>query len=51
MGAGSLAAAAAGGRGDLYINLGVVVVAAMHNAVGDTVETVAERVVVTLIAS
>lgn len=51
-GAGSLAAATAGGRGNLYINLRVVVVvAAVHNTVGDTVETVAERVVVTLAGS
>lgn len=49
---GSLAAATAGGRGDLYINLGVVVVVAtVHNAVGGTVKTVAERVVVTLTES
>lgn len=52
LGTGSLAAATAGGRGDLYINLGVVVVVtAVHNAVGDTVETVAERVVVTWIGN
>lgn len=52
LGTGSLAAATAGGRGDLYINLGVVVVVAtVHNAVGSTVKTVAERVVVTLIES
>lgn len=52
LGARSLAAATAGGGGDLYINLWVVVVVAtVHNAVGDTVKTVAEGVVVTLIES
>jgi hypothetical protein len=52
VGARSLAAATAGGGGYLDVNLwAVVVVATVHNAVGDAVETVAEGVIVSLIES
>lgn len=48
MGARSLAAATAGGGGYLDVNLWAVVVATVHNAVGNAVETVAEGVVVSI---
>ena len=50
LGTGSLAAATAGGGSNLYINLWAMV-ATVHNTVSDAVETVAERVVVSLVES